>query len=215
MLIALTGKKGAGKDTAGAFLVRELGFQRLSFADALKQSAAACFGGVIIKDDWDQWKNDPEVKVVIEDGRSPSRHIAEVTVRQFLQFYGTEAHRDIWGPDFWVDTLFKDFTPEDFALHAQPHYVITDCRFESETEAVLKNGGIVVNIVRPETDDHSDTHRSETSVPEEMIDYEIYNDSDITTLERRVFELVNEISTNVPERLALAIAADRAGDTFA
>src|SRR3954469_23707179 len=108
MIVALTGFKGSGKDTVAAELIKNHGFERRSFADSLKRSAAALFN--ILPSEWEVLKNDDTAYVSIGHKGEPeglASHMwsptRELTVREFLQRYGTESHRDIFGSMFWVD----------------------------------------------------------------------------------------------------------------
>ena len=161
MIIGLNGAKGAGKDTAGAYL-RLYGFETASFAAKLKESAAACFG--VDAALWEELKNEGTNTVALLRNGEP---IAEPTVRQFLQFYGTEAHRDVFGSDFWVDQLFKTLDLGD------QHYAITDARFDNELDAVHAEGGITIRIERDK--DTSDMHISEAAPGPKKIDYTVFN----------------------------------------
>lgn len=168
MIIGFTGKIGAGKDTAGAYLVDKYGFTRISFAEKLKQSAAACLG--INPGAWEHLKNNPNAYVEIHVFDKPDSfsgtEVASVTVREFLQNYGTEAHRDIFGDDFWVDQGLA-------GVSYYNDYVVTDVRFQNEAEAIRDRGGIVLQINR--NTDSSDTHASEAGIPDYLLDGKIAN----------------------------------------
>ena len=56
MILGLNGLKGSGKDTVGAHLIKEHGFERRSFADPLKKSVAALLD--IPYHEIDKWKNE-------------------------------------------------------------------------------------------------------------------------------------------------------------
>jgi hypothetical protein len=172
-LIGLNGKKGSGKDTAGAWLVEEHGFERLSFAAPLKESAAACFD--IDPSVWETLKNDPDACVTVATRIHGEPGIVGcVTVREFLQRYGTEAHRDIFGADFWTRQLIDRLDPDG-------KYVVTDARFENECQAIQDAGGAIVVIKRPGTD-ADDAHASEADLPEKLIDTVLYNHGTIEDL---------------------------------
>ena len=66
--VGLNGAKGSGKDTVGQYLVERYDYTRVSFADLLKQSAAALFG--VEPELWDELKNDPDGR---EIGRASCR----------------------------------------------------------------------------------------------------------------------------------------------
>jgi hypothetical protein len=182
VIIGLCGKIGAGKDAAGDYLVKHHGFTRLSFADPLKESAAACWPGVTL-DDWNKWKNDPEMVVEIKRQGSDTPH-ARVTCREFLKRYGTEAHRLIpeFGDDVWVDMM----PPK---LKEEQNYVITDARFENEIRTLRRYRAMIIYLDRPGVD-VGDQHASETSVPMKLVDIILPNDGTLGDLWTRLDLLV-------------------------
>jgi hypothetical protein len=102
--------------------------------------------------------------------------IVDISVREFLQRYGTEAHREIFGEDVWVDMLCRQ-------IHQQKKYVITDCRFPNECRAIKDKGGSIVVIERPGTD-VEDAHASEADIPPDLVDAVIVNDGTKSDLYR-------------------------------
>lgn len=181
MLVGLNGLKGSGKDTVGDYLVEEYGFERLSFAAKLKDSAAALFNIDPIL--WEVWKNDPDARVVLSNraGKILNR-TTPISVREFLQRYGTEAHRDIFGQDFWIDYAVKGIDPNK-------NYVFTDARFENELTRIKQLGGYNAQIVRLWAN-NKDTHASEAPPPLHLIDYKIENDLGFDELWDRVDEFI-------------------------
>ena len=150
MIIGVNGFKGTGKDTIGRFLVNNYHFKRASFAAKLKQSAASLWD--IDPELWESFKNNNQMRVMLyladkdepwevkSDG-DPNYFVSTITVRQFLQRYGTEAHRDIFGTDFWVKEALKDIDPAG-------NYVFTDARFTNELEAIRNLGGWNIRVIR-------------------------------------------------------------------
>lgn len=167
-VIGLNGKKGSGKDTAGSYLVDRYGYARLSFAGPLKESAAAVFD--IDPALFETLKNDKFACVLFYPNKDDC---VRLTVREYLQRYGTEAHRDVFGQSFWTDILLARITAEP-----ETKFVITDARFENECWALRQAGGIIVEIVREGTDD-ADAHASEAELPRDLVDYRLYNDGTI------------------------------------
>lgn len=177
-LVAFNGKLGSGKDTAGERLaaMSQVSATRLSFARLLKESAAALFG--IPVEDWEKYKNDPDVKILLQVGWTTEmvmgeevdvpNIIVELTAREFLQRYGTESHRDIFGADFWVEQALRNYYYEATGLT-----YITDCRFENEANAVRALGGVVVNVIG--ADDNTGTHLSEAGLPSNLVNFVIDN----------------------------------------
>jgi hypothetical protein len=167
MLIGLTGRAGAGKDTVHETLVElygdQLPVERRSFADPLYESAAAALGVTV--NDLRRWKNDPDVLIDVSGSGDAYPHSRQ-TVRQFLQRYGTEAHRDVFGEGFWTDAV-------DLAGHRGTLVAVTDVRFVNEAEAVRAAGGIVVRVLGP--NEGPVTHPSERPLPATYVDYVLHN----------------------------------------
>lgn len=190
MIVGLHGKMGAGKNEAAKRLaLLSPDVVEVSFAAKLKGSAAALLGCSV--DDLDRWKNNPDVLIgfgVVGDfhgtrwaGRFPSQ-----TVRSFLQRYGTESHRDIFGADFWTNQgapLDKNY---DDAL-----YVFTDTRFQNETDRLRELGGVIVGIRGPVTDTGS--HASEVEVECDVWIDNTIRDDGYASLDRQLRILLNEI----------------------
>ena len=188
-LIGLNGLKGSGKDTVGQYLVERYGYVRLSFADALKRSAATLFD--IPAEAWDELKNDPEATITLDCSTGQET----VTARQFLQRYGTEAHRDVFGEDFWVDALFRSIpTPRVVRGRRKfdQKYVITDARFENELIAIRARGGVIIRINRPDVEE-GDTHRSEEAPNEAFVNLTLDNTGTIEQLYDAVDWLFEEV----------------------
>lgn len=182
-LIGLNGKKGAGKDTAGAYLVDAYGFGRISFAAPLKVSAAAALGiDPPLPETFESMKNDPNARITLmvkkpdedDPGFYKMHTVVNITVREYLQFYGTEAHREVFGADFWTRILIDNLKPDG-------RYVITDARFENECGAVKEAGGQIIVIER-DGSDLADTHASEAELPADLIDAVIPNNGSIEDL---------------------------------
>jgi hypothetical protein len=88
----------------------------------------------------------------------------QMTVRQFLQKLGTEAMRDGLHTNVWVNALFADYKAEVKHTHTTneqmeniytawneyPKWIITDCRFPNEAQAIKDRGGVVVRVDRKE-----------------------------------------------------------------
>ena len=212
-LIGIHGRKGSGKDTAFLSIrdwAEERGLRafRQGFAHKLKLSAYRCFhpnppewetevDEVTMALQWaDYIKRDPDEKYDVtmvnavgyklehESGIASYR----VSGREFLQNYGTEAHRDVFGEDFWVDQLLpmdlwqENFNEADFA-------VIIDVRFENEAQRIRDLGGVVWYVDRPEIED-GDEHASEQILSSRLIDTTIPNDTDLDGFELRVRDLM-------------------------
>lgn len=216
MIIGFTGKLGSGKDTAGARLARLVNLEtvRLSFAAPLKESAAALLD--IDPIDWETYKNDPEVKIHLTVGfRETPTYVASdwdadgnpivfeveepnvirtFTAREFLQRYGTESHRDVFGGDFWVEQAMRNYhrTPDTL-------YYVTDVRFANEAAAVRGLGGVIIRVLGE--NEETGTHASEAGVPDKYITFEIDNsirDDGYANLEQQLQSILQTLG--IPQR---------------
>lgn len=187
MIIGLSGLKQSGKDTAAAYLVKEYGFERRSFADPLKKSVAALLD--IPFHEIEKYKNDKYalVSFTAMRGKEPIKQV--FTFREFLQRYGTESHRDIpeMSNDFWVNLSLPIG-----GYYVGRNIVVTDCRFKNEVDRIHQLSGVVVKISRETaaTSDQ-DPHSSEA----EMVagighDYEIHNNKAIVDLYTSIEKII-------------------------
>ena len=151
MLIGMTGGLRVGKDTAFKLIQEEHpSVKRIAFADKMKESAAAILD--ISVAELNHLKSHPKVKLSLYDPLSTVS--VSLSMRQFLQRYGTEAHRDIFGNNFWVDMSL----PRDFS-HDNDIVIVTDVRFEEEIKRIRELDGYIIKISRD--DRHSvDSHIS-------------------------------------------------------
>lgn len=183
-IIGLTGPARSGKSIVASTLAElDLGEVEIAgFADKLKVSAARSLAIVFGPDDVGtqavrKWANDfkKTKRVQIIDAEGEVTH--EISGRRFLQSYGTEGHRDVFGEKFWISQI--DFAPVGVDL-----LIFDDVRFPNEAEAILDRGGVVWRVIR-ETGTN-DPHRSEQPLPDELVSGTILNDGTIEELKRRV-----------------------------
>jgi hypothetical protein len=127
------------------------------------------------------WENMPGVVTPESKGNIQSKLNAEwlniilhdsgpMTIREFLQFFGSEIMRKMWEP-IWIHSLIKQIQEEKSELA-----IITDVRFVNEAQAIKEAGGIIIKLNRKKKT--KDTHVSEEEVdrvPSELIDYQIMN----------------------------------------
>ena len=157
MLIGITGKAGAGKDTLGKYLCDTYHCIHYYFAKPLKEGAKIMFN---LSDEQIANKEVP-----IEPwGMSP---------RKIYQLLGTEVGRGI-DPAIWIKNaeMFVKSVPGRTV-------VITDCRFDNEATFIHNRGGVVINIVRNKEDIAENKHSSEGGLRPKSIDATIYNNGSI------------------------------------
>lgn len=195
MLIGLTGVMGSGKDTAGQFIIDYIHSLRMrarrdAFADRLKVSAAKAIGFELADDAecislMNEIKVNGEITVRIprdEQYTAPYEHT--ISGRSFLQYYGTEAHRDVFGYDFWVDAVLSGYDIREVL-------VVTDVRFDNEAQAVRDKGGVIWEVKRPGIRT-AHAHPSEQGVDPDLVDLTIVNDGTLDDLKSNVLTLVEQ-----------------------
>lgn len=210
MIVGFAGQKHCGKDTAGRYLVAKYGFESMNYAHMVKVSFAAFFD---IPLEWiETYKDDPTCMVAIGfendvsgDERTPEGQpskmwspITKMTLRQAIQRFATEAHRNVFGESFWVDQLLPNKQYEEFKKR---DICITDARFRNELERIRSFNGINVRIHRPTDKPEIDTHRSETELlgfdlNRTLIDYRIQNDGTIEEFHEKLDLLMHIYGVN-------------------
>lgn len=195
MILGLHGKIGSGKNECARRLavISALPVIEVSFAAKLKQSAAALLGCSV--DDLERWKNDPQ-KIVAIGAALDGYDIATLpgftqTLRSFLQRYGTEAHRDIFGEDFWLDAALPIHSVA-VGAYSDALYVVTDVRFENEAQRVRDLGGVVVRVVGPNNE--TGDHRSERALNCDCAIVNTTRDDNFQSLDRQLRALLRKLN---------------------
>ena len=85
-----------------------------------------------------------------------------MTVREFLQYFGTDVMRKI------KDTIWVDYTIKRIEQEKTSIAIIPDVRFPNEVEAIKKANGIVIRLDR---DVYNDDHFCETALDKEKYNW--------------------------------------------
>jgi hypothetical protein len=172
-LIGFCGLKRAGKDTCADYLVSKMGFNKISFADPIKDVCKILFN---FNDD-QLYGNSKEIIDPVW-GISP---------RNTFQFIGTDLFRNnidklIPGmeKDFWIKVL-------QHKLDFDKKYVIADVRFPNELNFIKKNGGIIIKI-NNNSCVKSDHEAENVSILN--ADYQIDNNSTIEELYKQLDKII-------------------------
>ena len=141
-IIGITGLKGSGKDTIGDIICKNFDFQKVAFADKLKDIVSVLF-------DWDRKMLSgftPEDRAIREqpDEFWSKKFEKEFTPRMALQKIGTEVMRNNLDKNIWVYCLERKLINED------GNFVITDVRFRNEIEMIRRLGGTIIRVERGE-----------------------------------------------------------------
>jgi len=165
MIIGLTGKSGAGKDTVAKILCDEFGFTRIAFADKIKAAAREIFGF-----------SQEQLHGAEKDKTDPFWGCRPSTV---LQLLGVECIRNgfagtVIGRDVWIKAAMRD-------METSKSYVFTDVRFTNEAKRLTDIEGKILRITRHAHVSERAAHVSETAMDGYHCD-EIVNDGSLNDL---------------------------------
>lgn len=173
MIIGLSGKAQAGKDTVAAILVEDYGFTRLAFADVIKAA-------VYVLDPIISLSGLRLQHLVDTNGWEAAKQFPEV--RRLLQVFGSEVGRDLIDEQIWIELTMN-------GIKSNGNFVISDVRFRNEAEEIKYQGGQVWRITRA-INSTIDFHRSETELDSWNFDQYIPNNGSVEDLRNEVKEVM-------------------------
>lgn len=208
--ITLAGRKQVGKDTSARYIKNMVESARpgtkvhiVHFADALKEACVAVFG--IPRSDMETetgkqkpteilwpsanaegWHAYTSDSAKVFNDLNPSAG-SPMTVREILQFVGTELFRTQIDPDLWVKSVFRRQYGENDIV------VVADCRFPNEA-SYAKERGLLIEVLR-DTGSVGDKHASEMAL-EGYLGYDAYvrNDSSFENLRSQLHVILSNHS---------------------
>lgn len=190
MVIGLTGKMGAGKDTVADYLVENYGFTKVGFADALYTAVSTLFD--ITREQAERFKEEGYECYWAKPSEWPKITATHpVTMRQLLQRFGTDVGRDQFSLNLWTVLLEKRL-----AADPETDYVIKDVRFDNEAKMLTfldsEDGTIIPHaiwqIVRPGYE--GDSHKSEAGIDESYLDISLINNDTLNVLYADIDEIM-------------------------
>lgn len=187
------------------------GWKVKKFAEKLKQVASLLTGIPREKFEDQEFKKSllgPEWNIMLDhySGADPVKYHGKqespMTVRLFLQKLGTEAIRNGVHTNAWVNALMSEYKPNRVMKSDGPaswyeegtefpNWIITDCRFPNEAQAIREKGGLVIRVNRGTANSvlrgdgmwvQQQGHPSETSLDDYTFDYVLDNSGDINHL---------------------------------
>lgn len=185
-LLAFSGYARSGKDEAAKALA-SLGYQRVAFADRLREFLAAL--DPIVGYERRFFRTIPiRLSTIISaygwDGYKETPYVDEI--RPLLQRLGTECGRDLLYDDVWVDAALNHLDPNG-------KYVVADCRFVNEADGIRARGGKVIRVMRAGVGP-ANSHKSETALDDYDFDAYINNDGTLEDYYKNVQRKVLEIA---------------------
>ena len=150
MIVGITGKKGAGKDTAADIISKKYRLKHLAFADPIRE-----VGKVL-------GFTDHEMCV----DKEAYNEIWRVSWRMFAQQFGTDFMREKMYRLGWIKLM-------NAKIEKYKNVVISDVRFDNEAEEIKEKGGKILRILS--FDESDDKHSSEKGIDDKYVDIGIMN----------------------------------------
>ncbi len=192
VLIAVLGRKRSGKDTFSDYIIGKYGFVKYCFADPLKKGIQSFFNLS------DEQLYDEKLKEIVDTrwGVSPrtlfqviGTEIFQHSIKSFLPELKGEPRKH------WV-LLFKEWYLDLKKKNPYILVIISDARFLHELTEIKELGGVIIKIIRPSSEINGDLHQSENEIdqiPDELINYKIYNDSTLTIFYSHIEEIIPKL----------------------
>lgn len=203
MIIAISGKAQAGKDTVAKMIVYTIWYytysQRLdSFGINHYNHRIKDFDLLLDKIQWHKAYFAEKLKLCLaailrvplnkfEDIEYKNSKInwLNMTVRELLQKFGTAIRNEVCD-DFWVKVCLKDYSESQ-------NWIISDVRFKSEIEGIKQFNNITLRVNNSNAG--AGNHISEVDLDDYKFDYIINNNGSLEDLLFKVKEfcLINKI----------------------
>jgi hypothetical protein len=158
MIIGVCGLIGSGKGTVADILVNEHGYQKVSFADSLKDAVSMVFGWdrALLEGDNDESR---EWRERVDSWWAERLDMPGLTPRSVLQKWGTEVCRDGWHRDIWILSLERKIRG------SSANIVVPDTRFPNEVDMIQRLDGRVWWVRRGRDPDWFSDYRQQGIEP--------------------------------------------------
>lgn len=180
-------------------------YKRLAFADPLKRMLAILLNVPVSKFNNRHFKEDCVINIptldyslsafneesdILSDSKfnklvknlDPSLTQSNLTIRQLMQYFGTEICQKYFGRNVWINSTLK---------HANNPTIISDLRFKAEYDAVKERNGFVIYVDRPgcEFGQHASEREMEELLNSNKYDLIIHNDGSAKDLFNQIKKL--------------------------
>ena len=196
-VILINGKARSGKDTvasmfAKAFSSKGIYAKVFSFAKPMKEIISETF--CITETALEEYKNKPE-KFTVQILADDELILCETNFRKILQYFGTEAMKEVFGNNVWAKLAADNVFESDANV-----FICSDFRFNIEAEEFLKLASkykIHVYFIKVESDMQTinqNAHISERDLDDFCFDYTLINNKGkLRETEERVGELAETL----------------------
>ena len=179
-VVGIFGKAGSGKDTIANYMIENLGYTKIAFADILKDIVSVIFS-------WDRHLLEGDTKESRQFRESKdvwwSKKLdKEITPRLMLQQIGTELFRNHFDKNIWIYAIERK-------IARYSKVVITDIRFLNEHQLIKNLNGIIIKVIR-NIDNKIPSHSSENNFNDFSFDFQIHNNHTIEDLHNQVMNLL-------------------------
>lgn len=196
-IVAVTGPKRSGKDTAASYLKSMFDYEPLAFAEPIKDILCVTLG--ISRETLDDFKNltDSHKILGVESygafAEDEDDYVEFTTdMRQILQRFGTEAMKKHFGTDVWCKKLIQDALLWDL-----DNICVSDLRFIEEYE-YLKEHCEKLTIIRLHKDGlEDDSHSSEQEYKQIPTDYDVSNNGTLQELYNKLNKIMTETTKDL------------------
>lgn len=176
------------------------GFIQKSFAKKLKE-IVSILTGISVEDLDKQEVKDSRLPECWHKFDDNNHYVEPDNVRELLQTLGTDLLRNQLHPNVFVNALFVDYITKKYSIGIDkyghqtivdkyPNWIIVDCRFKNELQAIKDRDGIVIRVNRNNSLFKSVIHESETDLDSATFDYVIDNNGTIEELVVKVKEIL-------------------------
>lgn len=180
LLLGLTGRAGAGKDTVAAYLEAQYAFAPIGFADPIRDMLGVLLQHVEVDGAW----------LCERDLKELPAPVLGLSYRALAQTLGTE-----WGRSLRADLWLRigEYRTNQ-RLDAGDNVVLCDVRFPNEAAWLKAAGGVLVRVERDSVADVR-AHESEQHTSALEADHVIENNSSLGALEHRIDALMDRLRT--------------------
>lgn len=197
-VIAVSGWKGSGKDTAAEYLIQEFGYTRVAFADILKEMVATQYDIPVDHCHNPEFKEKPILKYPVDSKDNFTKQIHSILDGEFAEVKeesGDECtFNKYWTPralcilegsikrsvtsKFWTQNAINQIKNSD-----SQSIVISDLRYKSEIEQLRREFGHELTVVRVNRfADCDSTDPSERDLDDGEFDHVIENSNTLEGL---------------------------------